>query len=274
MNTPALDFCQRVRTWQDADGAASGLPMLIPGSSLSDLDTLLTGARVSGPSPLLEDRARRWLIGYRELESQQRVLTSEQRAELDGVIAGFAMHPAKIPVDRNRTRTRQRIIVAAVTGALALAAGIGTRAALSGNGEQGSPPPAGISQPHQRQIPAGATDLQRFRADWNAPAAATADAGNPARLVLLQDGLYYPVPWGIPAGDAGWVPDTTGTISGTPQIHGGQADVTDSDGTTWTVAVGQPFVLASSPQAVFRVLRDAAIQTIPQPHAIAVRKHL
>lgn len=97
MNTPALDFCQRVRTWQDADGASSGLPLLVPASDLSDLDALLTGVRVSGPSPLLEDRARRWLIGYRELEDQQRVLTEAQRAELNAVVDQLRGTPYRAP---------------------------------------------------------------------------------------------------------------------------------------------------------------------------------
>jgi hypothetical protein len=57
-------------------------------------------------------------------------------------------------------------------------------------------------------------------------------------------------------------------------VHGSQADVTDSDGTTWTIAVGQPFVFGSSPQVVFRVLRDGTIESMPDAHAITVRTGL
>jgi hypothetical protein len=270
MPTPALDFCQKVRTWQDAEGASSGLPLLVPARDLSDLDALLAGVQVSGPSPLLEDRARRWLIGYRELEDQQRVLTEAQRAELNDVVGQLSGTPYRTHAPARRKPLRGRVITAAVVAVIALLAGIGTRALIgSGNG---SPPPAGpvAAQPAGPQ-PGALTDLQRFRADWNVPAVAVGSAGNPAGLVLLQDGLYYPAPWGIPAGDAGWVTDTTGSITGSPQVHDGLADVTDVNGTTYTVAVGQPFVLASNPQVVLRVLRNAAVQVIPQPHAIAVR---
>jgi hypothetical protein len=152
---------------------------------------------------------------------------------------------------------------------LILLAGFGIKV-LASSGSGNSPPPAGQAQPFgQQPAPGSQTDLQHFRADWNAPATGRPVTGGLQALTLLQEGLYYPCPWTVPAGDPGWAADSTGSV--TASVHDGLADVTDNDGTTWTVAISQPFVLASNPQVVFRVLRNAAVQTIPQPHAIAVR---
>lgn len=277
---PSLDFLRKVEVWQkDQTGTAAGLAVTLPEGDGTTLDGLLASVRRLGPDNGLESQARFWLIGYRQMNP---LLTDAQRAELDAVIdrdpQWWPPHgPPGIPVDRNKGGfwTRDllrdaRIVSIAALVFLACLAIIGFTVSIvvsdSGNS---TPPAAGAPAGPAQQIPAGATDLQRFRADWNAPSAATADAGNPAALVLLQDGLYYPVPWGVRAGDAGWQPDTTGSVTAT--VQGRQADVTDSNGTTWTVAVGQPFVIASNPQAVFRVLGEFAIQSMPQPHAIVVR---
>jgi hypothetical protein len=249
--------------------------MLMPAREQADLDHILAQVRQASTAglPPLEERARYWLVGYRELERQQRVLTEQQRTELNAVVDRLAPAPRKTRQRQIRQRTGEPVILAviiALTSILILVGVLGIRMLVtSGNG---SPPAAGApADPGQQPAPGALTDLQQFRADWNVPAGASASAGHPAQLVLLQNGLYYPAPWSVPAGDAGWVPDTTGTLAGQPAIHGNQADVTDSDGTAWTVAVGQPFVLAANPQVVLRVLRDAAVQSMPQPHAIAVR---
>jgi hypothetical protein len=275
---PALDFLREVEIWQTAPGGTAGLAVALPDSENITLAGLLTQVRNLGQNAELESRARYWLIGYRQMSPP---LTDAQRTRLDGVIdrdpqwwppAGPPPR-AKVPIDRNKGRfwTARRIRAAVIGAVAGLVLGIGTAGvwhAVGGSGN-GAPPAAGAPAGPAQQIPAVATDLQRFRADWNAPAAASADAGDPAGLVLLQDGLYYPVPWGVRAGDPGWQPDTTGSVTATVQGH--QADVTDSDGTTWTVAIGQPFVLSPNPQVVFRILRDAAVQSMPQPHAIVVR---
>lgn len=263
--TPALDFCQRVRTWQDAEGASSGLPMYIPDGDQETLHAILTAAGRGGPNQVLEDRARLWLIGFRELENQQRTLTESQRTELDDVIARAPYRPSSV----RQRRISPRLAYVIIALIIALGASLSIASLLIGN-DNGSPPPAGpvAAQPAGPQ-PGALTDLQQFRADWDVPGSAIADAGSPAALVLLQDGLYYPVLWSIPAGDPGWVTDSTGSI--TASVHGGDATVTDSGGTTYTVTAGQPFVLASNPRVIFRVLRDGTIQSMPEPHAIRIR---
>jgi hypothetical protein len=265
---PALDFLRKVEVWQESPGGTAGLAVAMPEGEERTLAGLLSEFRTRGATASLEAQARYWLVGYREANPP---LTAGQEAELDDVIHGSIAARQHREQHWRPSRTMQRVIVAAIVGALALAAGIATRAALGGNGEQGSPPAAGAPvNPAPAPAQGGATDLQRFRADWNVPAVAIGSAGNPAGLVLLQDGLYYPAPWGIPAGDAGWqLGDLTGSV--TADVHGDQADVTDSNGTPYTVAVGQPFVISANPQVVFRILRNAIVQSMPQPHAIAVR---
>lgn len=278
MNTPALDFCRKVDTWQRADGASSGLPVLLPDREQDSLAAILAAFECRGATAQLENRARFWLIGYRELVTQQGGLTPAQERELDGIVSQLrgtarqsraSRHPAGVL----RSPVRNPVLWTVLVGLIVFAAVL-TGHVLAGS-PQGSPPAAGApvnpaAGPQQGPL----TDLQQFRADWDVPAAATADAGNPAGLVLLQDGLYYPAPWTIPAGDPGWVTDTTGSVAGTPVIHDGLADIADSNGTAYTVAIGQPFALASSPQVLLRVLRDATVQSMPQPHAIAVRHRL
>lgn len=277
---PALDFLRKVEVWQHAPGGTAGLAVMLPEGDDTTLGGLLARIRADGPSTGLESQARYWLIGYRETNPP---LTEAQRTELDAVIdrdpQWWPPPPrGKIPDVRNKggfwtARRVRAAVIGAVAGLVLGLTGAGIWHAVGGSGN-GSPPAAGAPANPAAGPQAGPlTDLQRFRADWGIPAAASPEAGLPGQLVLLQDGLYYPSPWGIPSGDPGWVAGTSGTVAGTPAVHDGLADITDSDGTTWTVAVGQPFVLAPDPQVVLRVLRDAAVQSMPQPHAIAVRKH-
>jgi len=280
--TPALDFLRRVEMWQqDQTGTAAGLAVALPDSDSRTLSQLL--AQFRGPHPGatadLEARARFWLIGYREANPP---LTDSQRAELDAVIGGFQdgrewWQLEKSSVSRDPSsgtwlaRHAVQVVITLAVIAVSLCASVLIWHAIAGS-SQGSPPAAGAPvNPAQQPAQGPLTGLQQFRADWNVPAAASPSAGtSQAQLVLLQDGLYYPAPWAIPAGDPGWAADTTGSVTAT--VSGGQADVTDSDGTTWTVSVGQPFVLSGNPQVVLRVLRDATVQSMPGPHAIAVRK--
>jgi uncharacterized cupin superfamily protein len=277
MPTPATDFLRKVQTWQEDDAnRTAGLVVVMPDREEQSLDGLLAELRVSGRSAALEDRARTWLVGYREMEARQRVLTEEQRAELDSICAVIPLWQARREREqhsRSRSKLRSRVIVAVIVGVIALIAGIGTRALISS--DQPGPPPAGVVQPaNPGPQPGPLTGQQQFRADWDVPQAATADAGNPAALVWLdaQDQLYHPVLWTVPAGDAGWQDDTAGSISAS--VQGGDVTVTDSDGNSWTVSPGQPFVISSDPQVVYRVLRDGTIQSMPQPHAIRVRTRL
>jgi hypothetical protein len=267
---PALDFLRKVQVWQDdRTGTAAGLAVALPDGDQTTLSALLDQVQHTGPTTMLESQARFWLVGYQQMSPP---LTQAQAAELAAILTETGARP--VPDIRNVRHRPARLILLAVLLICLLGAGLSTAALVTGTGNS-SPPAAGApARPPAGPQQGPLTDLQQFRADWSVPAAASPDSGRPGQLVLLADGLYYPSPWTIPAGDPGWVADTSETVTGTPAVHGDLADITDSDGTVWTVAVGQPFVLAANPQVVLRVLRDATVQSMPQPHAITVRKHL
>lgn len=273
MRTPALDFCRKVQVWQEDEARrAAGLVVVMPDRESDSLSALLASSVSQGGTPGLENRARTWLVGYRELEDRQRILTGKQRTELhaitDQIRAGNG--PARTwPARQRQISPRLAILVIALV--IALGAGLSVASLLIGS-SSGSPPPAGpVAQVPQQPAQGPLTDLQQFRADWNVPSAAVASAGeDQTHVILLQDGLYYPTPWIVLPGDPGWRADSSGGITATTQD--GSVTVTDSDGTTWTVFAGRPFVLASNPQVMYRVLHDGTIQSMPEPHAIAVRR--
>jgi hypothetical protein len=276
--TPALDFLEKVRTWQEADGASSGLPLVIPESAEGRLSAILADMDRGYNRADLETRARRWLIGYHELVEQQGGLTPEQQRELNSIVTCIPLWNTRQQHEQHRSGWEltwppgRQVVLTIIAVIIVVAASLSVSALLIGS-SNGSPPAAGAPvNPAQQPAQGPLTDLQQFRADWNVPSAASPSAGgiNAQNLVLLQDGLYYPTPWVIPPGDAGWTADSSGTISAA-SAHDGYADVTDSDGTTYTVPVGEPFTVASNPQLVFRILRDGTIQSMPQPHAIRVR---
>jgi hypothetical protein len=280
-DTPALDFCRKVQTWQgSAANQTAGLVVIMNEREEDTLGRILSQAACGGSLARLENEARLWLVGYRELEDEQRVLTTEQRDELIAITnrikADYRQQPQmrRKPLAGPWLASIPRLIIIAVA-CLLLGLGLaGLAAGLYGTGSS-SPPPAGAPQNpgEQGPQPGPLTDQQQFRVNWNVPAAATADAGNPAALVLLQDGLYYVTPWELPAGDSGWQAGTSGGVSAAV-VHGNQADVTDSDGNAWTVAVGQPFALSSNPQVIYRITERAIIQTMDAGHAIVIRHRL
>lgn len=274
-STPALDFTRRVATWQDADGASAGLPMLIPDRAQGQLSRLLADLDRLGPSSALEERARGWLIGYQELEAQQQTLTPARRAELDAIVSRLRdPEPAPRTISVITRRPRPRISRLAII-VLALGAVLCTLAlVLNAIGLDHDPAPQGGTSQQQAPAPpaAGLTDLQRLKADWNVPAAASASAGNARAVVYLDGGLYYPVPWAVPAADAGWSADQSGAVTAGVPVKGSPViQVMDGNGTTWDVTIGQPFLISSDPQSVFRVTAGADIESMPLAHAIAIR---
>jgi hypothetical protein len=273
MPTPALDFLEKVRTWQEADGTSAGLPVMLPDTTETELAGILRAVREPGSLTALEDRARRWLIGYHELVLAQGGLTPDQEHDLDRIVRNIPLWDARQDRAGRHSRNRHTALVITVTTAIGVVVAIVLALILS-SGQPGPPPGAPAGQPAPGPVQGPLTDLQQFRADWSVPASATADAGNPAALVLLQDGLYYVTPWTLPSGDPGWTTDTTGAVSAAEPGPGGDVSVTDSDGNTWTVTVRQPFAIASNPQFIFRVLRGGTIQTMPDPHAITVRTRI
>ena len=194
--TPALDFCRRVATWQEAEGASSGLPMLIPDSERTTLDSILAQAAMGTASSQLERQARFWLVGYRELEDQQRVLTPAQREELNAVVNGIAIDERR---DREHARVRRnerlhtRIVITLVIAVIALILGVITRAVIDGM-HAASPVPPGNAAPVNpaQQVPAGTTPLTQFTADWGPFTELPASVQNPqtgARPEMTRGGI-------------------------------------------------------------------------------------
>ena len=275
MPTPALDFLEKVRTWQEADGASAGLPLVIPGSAQDRLSAILADMDRGYSRADLETRARRWLIGYHELVSQQGGLTAEQKRELNSIVTCIPLWDARQRRQHNRQRPwylEPAFLVVALIALIGIT--LSVSALLIGSDTSG-PPPAGPVAAAPAGPQAGAlTELQQFRADWNVPKFATANSGSALALVLLQDGLYYPVPWYLLNGGTGWEASTSASISSAEVTASGTANVTDGDGITYTVVLGQPFVLSADPTVIFRVLRDGTIQSMPGSHAITIRHRI
>ena len=135
--TPALDFLRRVQVWQESDAnKTAGLIVVMPGHEQSELGEILAEADTAGNQNWSENRARRWLVGYREMENEQHVLTTGQRAELEAVVRQVAAEdrltgtrtanwtPRRKPLSRNR-HTVLIIVISVITGvAVAIAVAV------------------------------------------------------------------------------------------------------------------------------------------------------
>jgi hypothetical protein len=273
-DTPALDFCRKVQTWQGSDAnQAAGLVVVMNEREEDTLGRILSQAACGGSLTRLEDEARLWLVGYRELEDQQRVLTEAQRYELHAVTDRLAREPGSRQGSRQRRSRFPRPVLAAMALALAVALGLGVNAVVNA-AHPANPVPAGQAQPAAPQpVQPGLTALQQFRHDWAVPAGAQADAGNPSGLVLLENGLYYPAPWFVPAHDAAWAQDTTGAVSAV-KVLDNSVTFTDQDGNAWTVGTDQPFVLAPDPGTIHRIDPAGTVWSMPASHGITVRTHI
>jgi hypothetical protein len=275
--TPALDFMRKVQVWQQAPGGTAGIAVFMPDREETTLDGLLAQAdRAAGANlAVLETSARTWLIGYREMNPP---LSAEQAAELDAVIARTAAYPdwarpPRQPRPRRKPLSRRALVVIL---SAAFAVGIGgagiLHATLSGNG---SPPPPAVFQPAAappQAPPAADTQLQQLRADWGIPDIAQPAAGNPHALVLLDNGLYYPSPWTVPANDPGWGPDTGGHVATITNVTAGRITFTDGNGISWTVGAGQPFTEASDPGTVLEFDPGGNVLSMHEDHAIVIRR--
>jgi hypothetical protein len=272
VNTPALDFLRQVQVWQENEAnRTAGLVVVMPEAEEDSLDGLLRSLGSLGPSAGLEERARSWLVGYRALEDEQRVLTEDQRRQLYDITDRLAREP------RARRRPPGRYIVAAIlvlVGALIIALAVnglvnharGTNPVQPGQAQGAAPAPV---QP-------GLTAVQQFRQDWGVPAGGQADAGSPAALVLLDNGLYYPSSWSVTPNNAGWTQgDTSDSVAAnTIVVQGDQVTFQDGDGNTWTVGTDQPFVLAPNPNTILKIDPAKRVWSMPTTHGITVRHHL
>jgi hypothetical protein len=268
--TPALDFCRKVQTWQGSEAnQAAGLVVVMNEREEDTLGRILSQAACGGSLTRLENEARLWLVGYRELEDDQRVLTENQRDELHAVTDRLAREPRP-----RRQRRFSRPVMTALAVALAVTLGLGINAIVDA-AHPANPVPAGQAQPAAPPpaVQPGLTSLQQFRHDWTVPAGAQADAGNPSGLVLLENNLYYPAPWFVPTHDAAWAQDTTGAVSSV-RVTGETVTFTDGDGNTWTVGTDQPFVLAPDPGTIHRIDSASTVWSMPASHGITVREHL
>lgn len=282
--TPALDFLRKVEVWQETEGGTAGVQVVMPVGEETTLSQLLGTFRRMGPSAQLEEQARHWLIGYREAENFSPMLTTDQKRELDAVIAGLPSKPVSrrhMPWDhwlRSPPRVSVAIVLVILLSALALLLISKATSHPANDVPQGSQ-----VQQHQpaQQIPAGTTALQDFKNDWGPWKQIPVDAahpqtGVPAGLLYMEQGTYYvSESWTIPASSPGWSPDLGGNV-GAVNVEGSHASITDMDGNPYIAGIDQPFVFSQNPGTVLKIDPTGTVTSIPEAHAMNpnVRKHL
>jgi hypothetical protein len=276
VQAPALDFLRKVQVWQeDEANKTAGLVVVMPDREDETLDGLLRSFGSLGATSGLENRARMWLVGYREMEDRQRVLTDDQRAELHAITDPVLAAQARQPRQRRRIPRYVYVIVAAV---VSLGAGLSIAALLSAaNPDNPVQPAAGAPLNPGQQVPAGTTSLDNFRHDWGPFTQLAVDTLHPQThapaLMLLESGGYYATTWTIPDADPAWSPDLGGHVTSVG-VHGTWALITDADGNKWIAGTDQPFVFSSDPGTVIRIGTTGDVLTMPEDHAIAARHHI
>ncbi len=272
----------------------------LPGGSFAILDEadrgtlegLLRIYHEQGPTAALERRARTFLISYRELDKHAGVLDAAERERLARILGEppLARQPpvGQPPVGQPpvvgppavawRRGTPWRWVSAAGFAVLA-AAGLGLGVAGHVSSHQAGPPPAvqGRTLPDQQSAPGG-TGLQNLNQEYGpwrqlTPSAADPRTGSPA-LLLLQDGSYdVSGRWTVPAGAPGWQRAAASEVASVRMV-GDHADLTDADGGTWIVGIGQPFVFSATPGTVLRVDPGGEVWSLPLAQATAARRSL
>ena len=286
--TPALDFLRKVEVWQKTEGGTAGVGVVMPAGEETTLDQLLATFRHTGPTTALEEQARYWLIGYRETERFSPTLTTDQKHELDTVIARLPSESATVrlvPQPRRRVYSGPfpiRIVLGAMFGLiLALCLVVAGRAIWSTTHPANSAP-TGTQQVQQNppaaQVQPGTTVLQNFMSDWGPWTQLPVSqqnpfSGAPALLFMDHGGYYASKDWTVPANSPAWSADLGGNVNNV-DIQGNHALITDMDGDPYVVTINQAFVFASNPQTVLRIDPTGAVYSIPEAHAIAVRKSL
>ena len=286
-STPALDFLRRVEVWQKTEGGTAGVGVAMPAGEETTLDQLLANFRRTGPTAALEEQARYWLIGYRETERFSPTLTTDQKNELDAVIARLPSEPVKARTRRGDFPPPD-LHVARWPGdcrsspAASSVLHFGIPAIWHATHPANNVPTVtqGQQAPPAQQVPPANTDLQNFKSDWGPWAQLPVSqqnpfSGAPALLYMEQGNYYVSKSWTIPANSPAWTPDLGGNV-GNEDVEGNHALITDQSGGQWTVTINQPFVFSQNPGSVLRIDPTGKVYTIPEAHATSstVRKHL
>jgi hypothetical protein len=272
---PALDFLRKVEIWQQP--GTGSVPVSMPSRDEKTLHELLESFRRQGDTTRLENQARSWLIGYRELSP---LLNEEQSAQLSEVIDGPVPAPTEppVPVRQRYIRPYRRLTVAVIIG-IALAGFViwGVIALAAASNPANPVQYGGQSQSQPKQVAPGSTDLENLESDWGpwrtlATSEQNPQSGAPALLLLNQGGYYASQKWTIPDSRE-WTQDLGGNVSSV-DVEGTHALFQDADGNPWIVGIRQPFVLASNPGTILMIDPAGDVLAVPEAHAIALRMHL
>jgi len=279
----ALDVCLAVSARQHAPGGTAGVAIPLEEDESATLVAILRDYDKYGTSTNLEERARHFLVIYRERESFSRVLTQDERAELNAILAPKP-RPSEPDYRRNPRSSfvwpppswgAKRILALAAALAVVIAGGI-VVATSSPQGE----PPASISQEHAPavQVAPGTTDLQNLKQNYGpwtqlTPSDQRPQTGQPAVLLLEDGGYFASTKWTITPNASGWQQDIAGNV-GNIDIKGSHADITDANGSPYLVGIDQPFVVSSNPGTLLRIDPTGSVFAMTLAQATAVRQSL
>lgn len=280
--TPALDFCQIIGAKQRNPGGTAALAVPLDDSEQVTLNQLLADCVTRGATADLEARARRFLLVYREREDHSRVLTGEERAQLNDILSNTGGSRRPHLSQRRSTSlrwswTRARVALVVVFALIVL---IPSGVALYHWANPPAQAPAGTAQqnPPAQQVPPGTTDLQNLRQDWGpwqqlTPSDQRPQTGQPAVLLLQNGGYYASMRWFIPASSAAWQADLGGNVTNV-DVRGNYADITDADGNPYIVGINRAFVVSSNPETVLKIDPTGNVLSMTLAVATAIRHHI
>jgi hypothetical protein len=167
--------------------------------------------------------------------------------------------------------------VAAIAAvAIGLAAGLGVGISSYVGSHQSGPPTAAASgrSGAVQNVAPGSTDLQALRQDfgpWQQLSGGPTDS--PALLLLETGSVDASERWTVPSTAAGWAQDLGGNVTSVAG-SGDHVSVTDADGTSYTVAINQPFIISSNPDTVLLISPSSTVLSMSLAQATAVRQPL
>jgi hypothetical protein len=77
----------------------------------------------------------------------------------------------------------------------------------------------------------------------------------------------------VPSTATWWAQDLGGNVSSVA-ASGGHANITDADGTGYTVGINQPFIISSNPDTVLLISPGSTVMSMSLAQATAVRQPL